>query len=182
MLSTSLAAVVLSGVATVASATGQPSWQTDYPTALVRAAESNKPIAVFIAHGGAGYTRVVAEGGLTPDDVRQLKQNYICLYVDTDTRQGTKLSEAFAMSEGLIISDRTGEKQAFRHDGKVPQAELGKYLTRYADPTRVITTTDTPAAAVEVGTVVAQPVAQAPAPIIPAYYPPIRPAAAACSS
>jgi hypothetical protein len=169
MLSTSLAAVVLSGV-TAASSAVQPSWQTDYVKAAAQAAESSKPIAVFIAHGGAGYARVVADGGPTADDARRLKQSYVCLYVDTATDAGKKLADAFEMKEGLVISGRSGEKQALRIEGKVPQADLSKYLTRFAEPERVVTTTETPG--------VVAPVVTAP----PVYYPAFRPAPASCST
>src|SRR5262245_26018435 len=79
MLSTSLAALVLSGLA-AASSVSQPTWQTDYATAVARAAESRKPIAVFIAHGGAGYAKLVADGSLPSDATRVLRQSYVCLY------------------------------------------------------------------------------------------------------
>jgi len=178
MLSTSLAALVMSGVVATVP-TGSPAWHTDYAAALARAAESNKPIAVFIAHGGTGYARVVAEGNLPADDARQLGQSYVCLYVDTATEKGKKLAGAFEMNEGLVISDRTGEKQALRHEGKVSREELHKYLTRYADPNRAVVTTETPAAFVAAAPAVIT--TPQPAPVIPAFYPAARPAAA-CSS
>ena len=170
MLSTSLAAVVLSGVAAASTAV-PPAWQTDYATAAARAAETKKPIAVFIARGEAGYARVAADGGLTADDIRLLRQSYVCLYVDTQTQPGKKLAEAFEMAEGLVISGRAGEKQALRHEGKVPHADLTKYLTRFAESDRVITTTESPNAAPAVTYV-------QPAPV---YYSQVRPAAS-CSS
>jgi hypothetical protein len=173
MLSTSLALVVLSGVASASAA--QPTWQSDYGIALAQAVKSNKPIAVFIAQGGAGYARVVAAGGLSTDDARLLKQHYICLYVNTESAKGKKLADAFEMKEGLVISGRAGTTQALRYDGKVPQGELSKFLTRYAEADRIVTTTDTPGSLAAASTVV---VAQ-PAPV---YYPQVRPVAAACST
>jgi hypothetical protein len=176
MLSTSLAAIVLSGLAAVSTAT-EPAWQTDYATAVARAAESKKPIAVFIAHGGAGYAKLVASGGLPADVTRVLRQSYVCLYVDTDTVNGKELSRAFEMKEGLVISGRGGAKQALRHDGKVQPADLSSYLTRYAGANQVVTTTETP-------NVVVQPVAVAPVYTAPApvYYQPAVTAAANCST
>lgn len=177
MLSTSLAAVLLSGVSAV-SAVGQPAWQNDYATAVMKAAELKRPIAVFIAHGGAGYSRVIAEGGLTADDARRLRQNYVCLYVDTDTAPGRKLADAFEMTEGLVISGKAGEKQALRHEGKMPQADLSKYLTRYAEQAGVVTTTETPGVAVA-SAPAAAPVYTQPAPV---YYPQVARPAASCST
>jgi hypothetical protein len=177
MLSTSLAAIVLSGLAAASSAV-EPTWQTDYATAVARATESKKPIAVFIAHGGAGYARVVADGGLPADATRVLGQSYVCLYVDTDTANGKELARSFEMTEGLVISGRAGEKQALRHDGKVHPTDLSRYLTRYAGTQQVVVTTETPNAVV-VQPTVAAPVYTAPA---PTYYQPVRPAASNCST
>jgi hypothetical protein len=183
MLSTSLAAVLLSGVSAVSTA-GQPAWQTDYAIAVTQAAELKRPIAVFIAHGGAGYARVVAEGGLTTDDTRRLRQSYVCLYVNTDTASGKKLAEAFEMTEGLVISGKAGEKQALRHEGKVPQADLSKYLTRYAEQSGVVATTETPGVAAAPALVASAPVAATPmyAQPAPVYYPQVARPAASCST
>jgi len=45
--------------------------------------------------------------------------------------------------QGVVISDRTGQLQAFRHAGELNGSELVSRLQRYADGSRVVTTTDT---------------------------------------
>lgn len=160
MLSTSLA-VALTGALAVATPS-QPNWQLNYSTAIAHAAEYHKPLAVFIAHGEGGFARVVADGTLPTDAVKLLKQGFVCVYVNTDTEGGKKLAGSFAMAEGLVISDRTGEKQALRHPGAVPPADLTRYLEKFGDPNRVVTTT-------EVQNVVTTPVAPA-AVAAPAFY------------
>jgi hypothetical protein len=146
MLSTSLAAVVLSGLAAATSA-ALPVWQTDYGIAVAMAKESQKPIAVFIGRGGSGYARITSDGGLTVDENLLLQKSYVCLYVNTETANGKQLAEAFEMQEGLVISGRSGAKQALRHEGKIEHSELKKYLIRYAVQNQAVITTETPNAA-----------------------------------
>src|SRR5262249_47736318 len=51
----------------------------------------------------------------------------------------------FEVSEGvgLIISDRTGQLQAFRHEGTLAGDDLTSYLERYSATGRVAQTTET---------------------------------------
>jgi hypothetical protein len=35
---------------------------------------------------------------------------------------------------GIVLSDRTGNLQAFYHDGDISKADLDKWVTRFADP------------------------------------------------
>src|SRR4051812_5922524 len=124
ILSTSLTAVVLSGL--VAAVPPQPAFQSDYGKAPVQAAESQKPVAVFIAHGEAGFARVVAEGKLDAEEAQLLKTSYVCVYIDTDTAAGKTLADAFEMKQGLVLSGKAGQKQALRHEGAVPTSDLTK--------------------------------------------------------
>jgi hypothetical protein len=147
-LSTSLTAVVLTGL--VSAVPAQPTFQSDYAKAMAQAAQAQKPLAVFIAHGEAGFARVVAEGKLDAEEARLLESSFVCVYVDTDTTAGKKLADAFEMKQGLVLSGKAGEKQALRHEGTIPAADMTKYLEKYSDPNRAVVTT-------EVGGVVAQP-------------------------
>ena len=131
MFSTTLAAAALGGLLVSGSIAPQPDWQTDYRAALTRSADQHKPVAVFIAPGG--HTRVVTDGKIGVAAATVLRQNYVCLAVDTTTEQGQAVAGAFGLTEGLVISDKTGGVQALRHQGAVSQAELTKYLTTYAD-------------------------------------------------
>ncbi len=136
MFSTSLATAAVAGLlasGSLANWANQPAWQTDYRAALAQAAELKKPVAVFIARGGAGYDKLIADGGLGADAARALRRGYVCLYVDTGTARGQELAAAFQMSEGLVISDKTGGVQVLRHQGTVSRSDLASYLTRFAD-------------------------------------------------
>lgn len=145
-----------------AAAPSAPSFQSNYSRAVALASEQHKPVAVFIGAGEAGYAKLVADGSLPAEATKTLQSQYVCLYVDTTTASGLELAGQFRMSEGLVISDRTGGVQAFRHNGTISAADLTKSVRTYADPGVVVNTT------VETGTVVA-----APAPVMaaPVYTP-----------
>ncbi len=140
MFSTSLATAAVAGLLASGSLANQPAWQSDYKKALAQAVQQQKPVAVFIARGGAGHARLVTEGGLGSDATRALRNNYVCLYVDTETARGQALAGAFQIGEGLIISDKTGGVQALRHEGAVSQTDLTNYLTRYVNAGQVTQT------------------------------------------
>jgi hypothetical protein len=94
-------------------------------------------VAVFIASGGPD--KLLSEGKLDPATAKLL-QDYVCLSVDPATAAGKDLAASFKMTEGLVISDKTGGVQALRHDGPVPAAELTGYLSRFARTSAVATT------------------------------------------
>ena len=119
-------------------------WVKDYPTARRQSAENNKPIAVFLGEGGNGYNKVV-QGGLNEQTRRLLKDNYICCYVDTSTEKGRRLAEQFEMpgGQGVVLSSRDGQLQAFSHAGELTNAQLDERLQRYADRRVAVNTTET---------------------------------------
>jgi hypothetical protein len=119
-------------------------WVKDYPTARRQSAEQNKPIAVFLGGGKNGYDKVV-QGGLTDQTRQRLQDNYICCFVDTSTEQGRNLAQQFDMpgGQGIVISNRNGQLQAFSHVGELTNAELNARLQRYADSGYVANTTET---------------------------------------
>ena len=137
IFTTSLAAFALSGLL-AASIPGQPAWTTDYRQALSAASEFRKPIAVFITKGS--QTQLTKGEGLSADAAKLLKDGYVALHVDTTTESGRKLAASFDMTEGLIISDKTGGVQALRHAGTVTPTELNGYLAKYAGTQPVMTT------------------------------------------
>jgi len=177
----SLAALVT--LATAAAPTA-PSFQSSYSRAVTLASEQQKPVAVFIGAGQAGYANLVADGTMPVEATKTLQSQYVCLYVDTTTADGQELAGRFRMSEGLVISDRTGGLQAFRHNGTITAAELTNSVRTFAEPGFVANTT------VQAGRVVAAPAA-VPVPVtaVPvmaapvysgsvlgnAYYPTFRP-------
>src|SRR5262249_39112171 len=62
----------------------------------------------------------------------------------TSTEAGKRTASDFEMpgGKGIIISDRTGGVQAFRHEGDLTNADLHAYLQRYTGD-RAITRTET---------------------------------------
>jgi len=138
MFCSSLAAAAVTGLLTAASLGTTNGWQTDYSKALSIALQQQKPVAVFIAPGGPD--KLIADGKLDEAAAKLLRQGYVALAVDPATPAGQELAASFKMSEGLVISDKTGGVQALRHDGPVPAAELNGYLTRFAQSSRIVTT------------------------------------------
>ena len=137
IFTTSLAAFALSGLMS-AAIPGQPAWTTDYRQALSAASENRKPIAVFITKGSQSQ---LTQGAGLGEAAKLLKDGYVALHIDTTTEKGQLLAKSFDLSEGLIISDKTGGKQALRHTGTVSLAELNGYLAKYSG-TEAVTTTD----------------------------------------
>lgn len=142
MFATGIVSVLSSVVLSVSAAPESVSWQSDYGVAVRKAAEEKKPLAVFIGHGKSGATSVIAEGGLDAKETSALSAGYISVYIDADSESGKKLAASFEITEGVVISDRTGGLQAVVHDGKVTQTQLTDYLVRYSEPTKVVTTTE----------------------------------------
>ena len=140
-LTTSLTAAILTAWSAVAANPSLP-WQPDYRTAVQKAAETKKPLAVFIGHGIAGQSSLITQGGLGTAETKTLSEEFVSLYVDVDTEAGKKLAASFEITEGVIISDRSGSLQAVFHEGTVTKTELNDYLNRYAEPTKTVTTTE----------------------------------------
>jgi hypothetical protein len=122
-----------------------PSWHSDYASARNLGRQEGKPLAVFIGSGKAGWHQLTQEGKLGQDTTRLLAEHYVCVYVDTRQQDGQQLAAKFEVPDGLglILSDRSGAVQAFRHEGDLPEDRLVTYLTRFADPGRETRTTET---------------------------------------
>jgi hypothetical protein len=123
----------------------EPSWHTQYSVARQQGREEEKPIAVFVGSGKAGWNQVSREGDLGSEAKRLLADNYVCLYVDTDREEGRQLAGDLDLGDGpgLVISSATGRLQAFRHEGDLEEEDLVYYLRRYADPDLIVRTTET---------------------------------------
>ncbi len=128
-----------------APAPDSPTWLTDYRTALAVGKEKGKPLAVVFGSGKEGWNQLSKNGTLTPDVLRLLGSEYVCVYVDCGRKANKAVADAFEVSEstGLVISDRTGGLQAFRHEGDLSDARLLQYLERYAERDLVVRTTYT---------------------------------------
>src|SRR4051812_30165651 len=139
-----------------------PSWERDYSTARQIGEKSKKPLAVFFGSGNVNWRQLTREGKPDAEIVKLLSDQYVRVYVNGDTADGRNLAQAFGLigTRGLVISDRTGDLQAFRFDGDLAAEDLARHLARYGSPAHVVSTTE--------GNV-APP---APAPVIPATYQP----------
>lgn len=163
MFSTTLAVLTVSGFLG-ANLSVQPTWQTDYNTALTLSAKEHKPLAVFITKGSAKTLDQLPDAA-----AKVLKANYIAVTINSDDATGKKLAAAFEMTEGVVVSDATGAKQALRIEGQTNPTDLAQTLERVATTTQVTTT--------EVyGGVVAAPIMmEAPSiasTVVPSYYTP----------
>jgi hypothetical protein len=142
---TSIALVALAGVLRVPTVPENPRWLTDYSLAKQQGKNERKPLAVFIGAGQGGYDKLTHEGRLTADARRLLAEKYVCVYLDTTSNYGQKFASAFEVTQasGLVISDRTGDYQAFHYNGTLSNGELARALERFADPNMTVSSTVT---------------------------------------
>jgi hypothetical protein len=121
-----------------------PVWITDYSEAKNVSQTEGKPIAAFLGSGATGWNDVSREGRLEKDAGRLLAKYYVCLYVDTASEEGRRLTRAFEMSEsrGIVISSSQGKLQAFRHEGNLRNEDLKYYLERFSNPDLVVLHTE----------------------------------------
>jgi hypothetical protein len=143
-MNTSIVLFALSGVFGPGMSPNEPSWLGDYGSAQQLGRAEQKPLAVFLGSGPAGWRQLSREGRLGEEAKRVLVAEYVCVYLDTAQSPGKRLATAFDMPSGpgIVISDRTGDLQAFRHAGDLGDEELVRYLRRYADPDRVVRRTE----------------------------------------
>ncbi len=122
-----------------------PSWSNDYGMASKESATAKKPLAVVLGTGDAGYNQLDRDGKLTTEAKGLLASKYVCVYVNTESADGKRLAESFRMpsGRGIVISDRTGDLQAFRHEGDLTSTELVRNLERYSDLDRPVVSTET---------------------------------------
>ncbi len=141
---TSILLVALTGLSAPAEGAKVASWSQDYTSARKQAIGEKKPLAVFLAPGKGAWDKIGRDGGVSADANSVLASQYVCVHVDTSTSAGKALAEAFEIPTGvgIVISDRTGDIQAFRHEGDLANRDLVRYLERYSDPTRVARTTE----------------------------------------
>jgi hypothetical protein len=122
-----------------------PKWMDDYSIAQKHGQKERKPLAVFVAAGSEGWNRLSREGRFDKDIEDLLNAHYVCVYLDANDQANRKLVSQFELEggRGLIISDRTGFKQAFHFEGKLSNEDLARSLKKYADPDRTVEKTDT---------------------------------------
>jgi hypothetical protein len=122
----------------------EPIWLDDYSQACRQCGQLEKPLAVFIGSGAKGWNRLSKGGQLSAETQEVLSKNYICLYLDTNRKDVPELANAFEMPNrlGIVISDSKGRVQAFRHEGDMQTQVLMRNLRRYADPQRIVASTE----------------------------------------
>lgn len=125
-----------------------PTWQPDYRQAMEISARDHKPVVVVLGSGPASWEKLVV-GEISPETASALRANFVCVYVDVKTAEGKKLAQDFEMTTnpGLVMSDRTGQVQAYRHGGTMDEAELHRTVAKLSDPNFVPRTTEANAAA-----------------------------------
>jgi hypothetical protein len=139
----SILMVALTGLPGGIASSG-PKWHTDYSVAQKQAESAKKPLAVFLAPGKTGYEKVARDSGLNSEIQQTLASQYVCLHINTAEVNGKRLAADFEMPSGvgIVISDRSGSAQAFRHEGDLANRDLARYLVKYSDPDRVLTRTE----------------------------------------
>jgi hypothetical protein len=142
---TSFALVALAVSVAASSPQEGLAWQKDYTHAMHACKTEKKPMAVFFGSGKAGYGKVCKDGQLSTALQKLLADNYVCMYVDVSTPAGEKLAADFAITQGqgLVLSSRTGDVQAFYHDGDLNDGDLTRWVNRFADPNVIVRTTMT---------------------------------------
>ena len=139
-----LAMFALVGSIASANIPAQPEWKNDYRAARQLSLDGKKPLAVFIGSGVSGWEKVSNDGGFDQKVNQLLKDNYVCVYIDTNSEAGKSLAKDFSVTtKGLVISDRTGKTQAFYHSGELSKDLLAKAVERYSDVNRESQGTET---------------------------------------
>lgn len=144
---TSIVLVALVGAGGIPESAAQtPQWHRDYFAARKLISREHKPLAVFVGRGESGWDDRSKEGELSKEAKNLLDAHYICVYVDTTKAEGRQLADSFDLKEGLVLSDGSGDQQAFRHEGSLSNPDLEKHLRKFSDPDRVPVKTETTAA------------------------------------
>lgn len=138
MFTASLTATLVAGLFSSVASAGLPEWTESYGKAIAQAGEKHKPVAVFLSPGEPN--KLTNGKGLGSDVLKSLKADYIPVRIDTTTEDGKKLADAFGVSQGVILSDRTGKQVALKYEGTITSEQLTGYLTKYADQKEVVTT------------------------------------------
>jgi hypothetical protein len=151
-------------------------WQKSYRQAQEHGQKAGKPLAVFVGVGQTSPEQTVQEGSFSNEITKILADHYVCVYLDADRPENRSLVEQFGITarKGLVLSDRTGELQAFHNDGPLKAAELAKQLRHFSGPNVVVQTTVSNAAQGRVSFYPPQAPAAAPAPLA-SYSQPVVP-------
>ena len=103
-----------------------PAWHHDYRQARELGERERKPLVVVIGSGKTPWANLSKVAEQDESINQTLLSSYVCLFVDTDTTEGQRLAKFFEMSQGLVISDKSGEVQSFRQAGELSAPQLSK--------------------------------------------------------
>jgi len=133
--------ICLALAAAMATSANVSVWQSDYVQARDLAARTGKPMAVVIGDGSNGWKKVLP---LNETTTSAINSGFVCVYIDKTTTTGKELANAFAMADtiGLVMSDKAGQNQAFRHAGAMKESDVTTAVARYSDTTHVARKTE----------------------------------------
>ncbi len=132
-------ALLLALTHVVGTLSPSPEWTSDYPQAFKQAEALNKPLAVFIGSGAAGWNAASTQGELDNQARRLLNEKYVCLYIDASSPEGKKVADSFEARNlpTVVISDRARAYQAYRRAGSLSPSQLTSVLQRYSGAAEV---------------------------------------------
>jgi hypothetical protein len=140
---TSIGLAALAGLFLSAPVAETPTWRLSYDQARHEGRRDGKPLAVVIGSGKKGFEGLSTQGKLSKQVRNLLANHYIPVYVDASTAAGGKLAAEFAIAEkGLVISDRSGQFQAFFHTGTLDDDLLTSQLRRFMNPPLIAQATE----------------------------------------
>jgi hypothetical protein len=162
-METWIALALMGGMAS-ADLNPMPTTETSYAVARQQAVTAKKPLAVFVGKGMSSIREKLAK--LDPRTRRVLSQEFVVVAIDRETPQGTRLAKDLEIkSEGVVISDRSTNLQAYSHEGDVEDDQLQLALVKYSAPDVEVKMTESNIQSTPVVT----PSVAAPA-AVPSYY------------
>jgi hypothetical protein len=142
---TSIGFLALAGflVAPLAAASAQEVAFKSYPEGQEFGRKAGKPLAVIVGAGRTGLNHLTQEGTVSPEVRKTLADKYVCVFLDTNRPADRAVIRQLGIQSGtgLVLSDRTGDLQAFSHDGTLPASDLSRQLKRFADPHVIVSAT-----------------------------------------
>jgi hypothetical protein len=142
---TSIGLLALAGflVAPLAAASAQEVAFKSYLEGQEFGRKAGKPLAVIVGAGRTGLNHLTQEGTVSPEVRKTLADQYVCVFLDTNRPDDRAVIRQLGIQSGagLVLSDRTGELQAFSHDGALPGTDLSRQLKRFADPHVIVAAT-----------------------------------------
>ena len=139
MFTTSLTAAAVASLLATGTLSPSSDWAPSYATARTLAHVHGKPIAVFLTPGNLAK---LTNGESLPSETSKLiSEKYIAVQIDTTTEDGQAVAAAFGgVTQGVVLSDGTGDKIALKYTGTVPAVELSGFLIKYSSGSAAITT------------------------------------------